>query len=160
MILGLIMNMDKIQTFKFNSKKLFCLILFGLLALLFGNIHNVSAITVVCPNPGPCPASLPVTTVTAVVAPFGVPVNPVGGGGGGGGYLLSIEELEKLVELKQKVLTNADFNKDGKVDIIDLSIILFYYGERGPKIKNYDLSGDGAIGLEDISIMLYYWTLF
>jgi len=62
-------------------------------------------------------------------------------------------------ELKQKILRTADFNHDGRVDIIDLSILLFYYGKSGPAITYYDLSNDGFISLEDISIMLYYWTL-
>jgi len=49
----------------------------------------------------------------------------------------------------------ADFNNDCKVDIQDLSIMLYYWDK--PQ-KPYDLSDDGRIDIKDVSILLYYWT--
>ena len=51
----------------------------------------------------------------------------------------------------------ADFNCDGRVDILDLSILLYYVGKSSPVIDPYDLSVDGKIDLKDISVMFYYW---
>jgi hypothetical protein len=52
----------------------------------------------------------------------------------------------------------ADFNCDGLVNIIDLSILLYYYNQTGAGVAPYDLNEDGMINLSDVSIMFYYWT--
>lgn len=85
----------------------------------------------------------------------------VSGGGGGGDDDGNSIGSDTIVtpELIKEILKTADYNHDLKVDIIDLSILLFFYGKRGPSIAPYDLNGDGFIGLEDISVMLYYWSL-
>ncbi len=49
----------------------------------------------------------------------------------------------------------ADLNKDGKVNLIDFSILLFYWGKTE---KLADINSDGRVGLTDFSIMMYYWT--
>ncbi|HEY4502955.1 MAG TPA: dockerin type I domain-containing protein [Candidatus Paceibacterota bacterium] len=66
-----------------------------------------------------------------------------GGSGGGGGLLLYCR--------------TADFNCDRRVDIFDLSILLYYIEQSGPAFAPYDLSGDGKFDLTDISILFYYW---
>jgi len=75
-------------------------------------------------------------------------------GGSGWSYIkISPEE-------KKKIISIADFNNDGRVDIIDLSILL-YYNEH-PQLKDfsrYDLNKDGVLDIFDISIMLYYWQV-
>lgn len=53
--------------------------------------------------------------------------------------------------------TLADLNNDGRIDVADLSILLFYYGKSGGDINSYDFDKDGIIDLKDISILLYYW---
>ncbi len=50
-----------------------------------------------------------------------------------------------------------DFNGDGRVDIVDLSILLYYYNEP-PKVKCYDLNGNGLVDFPDVSILMFYWT--
>jgi cysteine-rich repeat protein len=60
----------------------------------------------------------------------------VGSGGAGKGYL-------------------ADLNGDGKVNLADFSILLYYWGTSTPLA---DLNGDGKVDLQDLSILLYYWT--
>ena len=80
--------------------------------------------------------------------------NGGGGGGSSGGHISYISPEER-----KEIIGKADYNKDGQVDIIDLSILLFFYGQTGPNIAPYDLNGDGFIGLEDVSVMLYYWSV-
>jgi|GEM_PF-4567925 len=50
----------------------------------------------------------------------------------------------------------ADINGDSKVNIVDLSILLFYFGKSAPKQLDFDHSG--IVGLVDLSILLYHWT--
>lgn len=42
--------------------------------------------------------------------------------------------------------------------MIDLSILLYYYGERGDIVRRYDLNRSGIVGLADVSILMYYWV--
>ncbi len=50
----------------------------------------------------------------------------------------------------------ADFSGDGRVDLVDFSILLYNWGI--PKRKEADINGDLRIDLIDFSIMLYWWT--
>ena len=56
------------------------------------------------------------------------------------------------------VLGAIDLNKDNRIDIVDLSILLYYYKQEGQKISQYDLNGDGKVDLIDVSILMYHWT--
>ena len=58
----------------------------------------------------------------------------------------------------EKILKLIDFNDDGRCDIIDLSILLFYYDQSGPTVKRYDLNNNGVVNFIDVSVLLYYWT--
>jgi cysteine-rich repeat protein len=49
----------------------------------------------------------------------------------------------------------ADLNGDGKVNLADFSILLYYWGTH---TSFADLNGDGIVDLPDLSILLYYWT--
>ncbi|MDP2930289.1 MAG: hypothetical protein Q8N56_01625 [bacterium] len=55
-----------------------------------------------------------------------------------------------------QVFRPGDINEDGKVDLIDFSILLYNYGI--PINKKADLNNDGVVDLVDFSIMLYWWT--
>ena len=57
-----------------------------------------------------------------------------------------------------RIIALCDFNDDGSCNIIDLSILLYYYHRSGPEIRRYDLSQNGQVDVFDISILLYYWT--
>jgi len=50
----------------------------------------------------------------------------------------------------------ADINGDGKVDSIDVSILLSNYGTS--KNQMADLNGDGKIDVKDLSILLSRWS--
>jgi hypothetical protein len=49
----------------------------------------------------------------------------------------------------------ADINKDGKVNLVDFSIMLTSWGGVNP---DADINADGVINLSDFSIMLFNWT--
>ena len=49
----------------------------------------------------------------------------------------------------------ADLNKDGKVNIVDFSILLFNWGTDDDIA---DINMDGNVDLTDFSIMVFYWT--
>lgn len=56
-------------------------------------------------------------------------------------------------------IKTADLNKDGKVNIIDFSILLFWWNtnqQRGLDIA--DINNDSKVNIVDFSIMLFQWT--
>jgi hypothetical protein len=53
------------------------------------------------------------------------------------------------------ICPGADLNQDGKVNLIDFSILLYYWGTNNPCA---DQNQDGIVNLVDFSIMMYYWT--
>lgn len=53
------------------------------------------------------------------------------------------------------VCPGADLNKDGRVNFIDFSILLYWWGRSNDCA---DQSGDGVVDLIDFSIMMYWWT--
>ena len=70
------------------------------------------------------------------------------------------EELFFEISLKPvirppKACQNGDLNGDGKVNIVDFSIMLYWWDT-----DNFcaDQNKDGIVGIADFSIMLYYWT--
>ncbi len=77
-------------------------------------------------------------------------------GGGGTGYFRSSRYPGP--PLITPLYQRADFNGDNRVDIVDLSILLYYYGRTDPLALRYDLSGDGIVDFRDVSILMYYWT--
>jgi len=52
----------------------------------------------------------------------------------------------------------ADINCDGSVNLIDFSIMLFYWNKSNPANPRADINKDGTVNIVDFSIMLYYWT--
>ena len=53
------------------------------------------------------------------------------------------------------ICAGADLNKDGKVNLYDFSILLFYWNTNN---ECADQNKDGKVDLIDFSIMMYYWT--
>ncbi len=56
----------------------------------------------------------------------------------------------------QEQLKKVDFNVDAKIDLTDLSIFLYNWGE--PKDPRADFNKDGIVDLIDFSIMLFFWS--
>lgn len=80
--------------------------------------------------------------------------SPSSGGGGGGGS----RERDDISKRPELAFVSADFNYDGRVDLKDLSILLYYWDQPIAIIQPYDLNDDNVIDLKDISILFYYWT--
>lgn len=54
---------------------------------------------------------------------------------------------------------NADLNRDGKVNLIDFSILLYWWASNGgDSDPSADINGDKNVSLTDFSIMLFNWT--
>ena len=54
---------------------------------------------------------------------------------------------------------NADLNRDGSVNLIDFSILLFWWnGNGGDSDPPADINRDGNVSLTDFSILLFNWT--
>ena len=51
----------------------------------------------------------------------------------------------------------GDINGDGKVNLVDFSIMAYWFGRPDPP-ASADLNHDGKINLVDFSILAYYWT--
>ena len=71
---------------------------------------------------------------------------PSDGGPGGG---IPEEEVEVASCLR------SDLNKDGEVNLVDFSILMYFWGSDDP---DADINQDGEIDLIDFSIMMYCWT--
>ncbi len=65
---------------------------------------------------------------------------------------------EPLPEDKEQNEENiGDFNDDEKVNLIDFSILAYWYKKASPPVM-IDLNNDKVINLIDFSILAYYWT--
>jgi len=54
---------------------------------------------------------------------------------------------------------NADLNRDGRVNLTDFSILLFWWNSNGGTSNpSADINGDGRVNLTDFSILLFNWT--
>ncbi|KPJ71221.1 hypothetical protein AMJ50_02890 [Parcubacteria bacterium DG_74_3] len=56
------------------------------------------------------------------------------------------------------VCKGADLNFDGRVNIVDFSILLYFWGQKTPSNICADINFDGIVNIIDFSIMMYYWT--
>ncbi len=74
---------------------------------------------------------------------------------GPGGFSLSPSNKETN---PAEILRLCDFNGDNLCNIIDFSVLLYYYNKPLPISARYDLNNDGKINLVDISILLYHWA--
>lgn len=81
-------------------------------------------------------------------------VAPGGGGGGGGGS----SSAPPPTISSSNSCNGADFNKDGVVDSVDFSILLFFW-KTTPPFKNpcVDINKDNKIDSIDFSILLSQW---
>ena len=67
--------------------------------------------------------------------------------------------LQLFVGVDGRVTTPSDLNRDGKVNLIDFSILIFWWGTNaGNSDPSADISGNGRVGIEDFSILLFNWT--
>lgn len=58
-----------------------------------------------------------------------------------------------------QIARSSDLNRDGKVNLIDFSILLFWWNTAGGNSNPpADINGDGRVSLTDFSIMIFNWT--
>jgi hypothetical protein len=62
------------------------------------------------------------------------------------------------VELEPLVCQIADLNCDFRVDLVDFSILLFWWDRELVEHPRADINKDGKVDVADLSIMMYYWT--
>ncbi|MCK4800344.1 hypothetical protein KAS31_05175, partial [Candidatus Parcubacteria bacterium] len=67
-------------------------------------------------------------------------------------------KFKLLEEKEEKVSQGADLNSDGKIDLVDFSIMLYFWEQSDPSNIYVDMNSDGIVNLTDFSIMMYYWT--
>ena len=63
-----------------------------------------------------------------------------------------------VLEPGSMVCQGADLNFDGEVNIIDFSILLYFWGQSLPENPCVDINFDGEVNIIDFSIMMYQWT--
>ena len=56
------------------------------------------------------------------------------------------------------ICEGADLNFDGEVNIIDFSILLYFWKQQKPANRCADINFDGIVDIVDFSIMMYQWT--
>jgi cysteine-rich repeat protein len=81
----------------------------------------------------------------------------------GTGALSSVSSYSTAVALfvgvAGKASTPSDLNRDGKINLIDFSILIFWWGTNGGNSNPpADINGNARVGLEDFSILLFNWT--
>ncbi len=68
-----------------------------------------------------------------------------------------VGDRNKKKEVVECTTIVADLNCDGKVSLIDFSIMAYWYRNTNPPSR-VDLNSDGVISLADFSILAFYWT--
>ncbi len=63
---------------------------------------------------------------------------------------IPVNQVLTVVEEGIQTVINGDANSDGKVDIIDLLIIIAHFGEEPPSNVRLDTNKDGKVDLEDV----------
>ncbi len=67
--------------------------------------------------------------------------------------------ISLFVGVEGKAVSNSDLNRDGKVNLIDFSILIFWWGTPGGNSNPpADINQNAKVGLEDFSILLFNWT--
>lgn len=78
---------------------------------------------------------------------------------GFGGYYV-IHRLRASADVESTTTTassNADINKDGKVDALDLNALVNAISKKSTD-KKYDLNGDGKVDSLDLNILINNYT--
>lgn len=67
--------------------------------------------------------------------------------------------LQLFVGVEGAPSTPSDLNRDGFVNLIDFSILIFWWQtDGGTSDPPADINGNGSVSLEDFSILLFNWT--
>jgi hypothetical protein len=72
-------------------------------------------------------------------------------------YGKTVEFLVGTLSKPKSACAIGDLNCDGKVNIVDFSIMAYWYQKPQPP-ATVDLNHDGKVTLVDFSILAYHWT--
>jgi hypothetical protein len=70
-------------------------------------------------------------------------------------FIVSDQDVTKTTTCGSLI---GDINCDGKVNLVDFSIMAYWYKKGTTPPANVDLNHDGRINLVDFSILAYHWT--
>ncbi len=59
---------------------------------------------------------------------------------------------------QKEYAANPDINSDKKVDLVDFSIMAYWWKKKLPPNSPVDLNGDGILNLADFSILAFNWS--
>ena len=65
---------------------------------------------------------------------------------------------DKSVKIKPGECGRSDLNCDGRVNLTDFSILLFFWQQTNPANPRADINQSGVVDLTDFSILLFDWT--
>lgn len=67
--------------------------------------------------------------------------------------------LQLFIGVEGRATKPSDLNRDGFVNLIDFSILIFWWGTNGgDSDPSADINGNGRVSIEDFSILLFNWT--
>ena len=67
--------------------------------------------------------------------------------------------LQLFVGVDGQATQPSDLNRDGSINLIDFSILIFWWQTNGgDSDPSADINGNGQVSLEDFSILLFNWT--
>jgi cysteine-rich repeat protein len=67
--------------------------------------------------------------------------------------------VQLFVGVNGSASTPSDLNRDAKINLIDFSILIFWWNTNGGDSNPpADINGNGRVSLEDFSILLFNWT--
>lgn len=72
-----------------------------------------------------------------------------------GGYVSPFTQHEEFNVTKCMI---ADLNCDQKVDLIDFSIMMYFWNSLNPTNRRADVNHDTVVNITDFSLLLYHWT--
>ncbi len=83
-----------------------------------------------------------------------------GSGGSGGGGSTTVTPTATPIDIDSGSCDGADFNRNGSVDSVDFSILLYFW-KTPPPFGNpcVDINKDAKVDSVDFSIMLFEWSL-
>jgi hypothetical protein len=68
-----------------------------------------------------------------------------------------VGKITKAKDISSTIYAAADFNQDGYVNIVDFSILAYWYKKQNSPVY-VDLNSDTMVTVVDFSIMAFYWT--
>ena len=103
--------------------------------------------------------SLSLNTASLTVAPHTLRARSVSGTGQLTTQSSFSTALQLFVGVDGQTTTPSDLNRDGRVNLIDFSILIFWWQTNGGNSNPpADINGNGRVSIEDFSILLFNWS--